>query len=317
MKKITIGIPCYNEEDNIELMYKAVTAQMQLLKNYDYEIIFADNSSSDNSQSIIKEICYRDKHVKAIFNQTNFGPARSGINLYKNASGDAYIGIACDFQEPPEMIPQMIAEWEKGHDIVWGQKIKSKESPLKYACRSLYYWIIDKMSDYPQMKQVVGFGLLSKKAIAILLETQLQDPDYSARNLACEYGLNIKLLPYIQNKRERGKSSYNIRSYFTFAITSLCNTSIKPLHFMTVLGFTGGVFSILVAMFYFVLKLVFWDSFKMGMAPVLIGLFLVSSIQLFSIGMLGEYIAVIVKRITNKPLVIEKERINFEKDNNE
>jgi len=313
-KKITIGVPCYNEEDNIELMYEAITKQMQLLTNYDYEIIFADNGSSDSSAKIMREIAANDKKVKVILNQTNFGPSRSGINVIRNMSGDAYIGIACDFQEPPEMIPTLIEEWEKGHEIVWGQKTKSKEIYLKYICRKIYYQIIDMFSDYPQMKQVVGFGLMDKKVADILLKTQLCDPEYSARHLISEYGFDIKLIPYEQKARERGKSSYNFWRYFHFAITSLCNTSIKPLHYITLMGVMGGSISFFVGLIYFVYKLLFWNSFSVGMAPLVIGLFFVSSVQLFSIGMLGEYLAVIVRRITPKPLVVEKEKINFDDD---
>ena len=162
------------------------------------------------------------------------------------------------------------------------------------------------------MEQVIGFGLMDKKVIDVLQITQLQDPDYSVRHLVSEYGFNIKLLPYTQNKRERGKSSYNIFSYFHFAITSLCNTTVKPLHLITLLGFAGGLISLFIGFAYLVYKIIFWNSFSLGIAPVVIGLFFVSSIQLFSTGLLGEYIAIIVRRITRKPLVIEKEKINFD-----
>ncbi len=312
MKKITLGVPCYNEEANIELMYEALTAQMRKLPEYNYEIIFADNGSSDKSAEIMTEIAKKDKRVKVILNQTNFGPSRSGINLFRNMSGDAYIGLACDFQEPPEMIPQLIEGWENGYDIVWGQKKSSKENPIKYACRSLYYKIIDKFSDYPQLNQVVGFGLMDKRVVDVILITQLHDPEYSTRHLVAEYGFKIKLIPYDQKKRERGKSSYTINSYFDFAITSLCNTSVKPLHIITVLGVLGGMLTFIIGLGYFIYKLLFWNSFNVGIAPVVIGLFFVSSIQLFSIGMIGEYIAVIIRRVTPKPLVIEKEKINFD-----
>lgn len=312
MKKISIGVCCYNEEENVELMYQALTQQMQELPEYDYEIIFEDNDSEDSTAVILKRIAESDKHVKVIINQTNFGPDRSNVNCISRATGDAFIGIPCDFQEPPEMIPMMIEGWENGYDIVWGQKKTSKENPIKYACRSLYYKIIDKFSDYPQLNQVVGFGLMDKRVVDIILITQLRDPEYSTRHLVAEYGFKIKLIPYDQKKRERGKSSYTINSYFDFAITSLCNTSVKPLHIITVLGVLGGMLSFIVGLGYFIYKLLFWESFNVGIAPVVIGLFFVSSIQLFSIGMIGEYIAVIIRRVTPKPLVIEKEKINFD-----
>jgi glycosyltransferase involved in cell wall biosynthesis len=293
-------------------MYESITNEMAKIPEYDYEIIFADNDSKDSSQMILKDIASKDKKVKVIINQRNFGPQRSGVNIMRNASGDAYICIPCDFQEPPSMIPGFIEEWEKGYDIVWGQKSKSKENFIKFICRKIYYYIIKILSDTPQMEQVIGFGIMDKKVIDVLQLTQLQDPNYSTRHLVSEYGFNIKLVPYTQNKRERGRSSYNIISYFQFAINSLCNTTVKPLHIITLLGFSGGFISILIALVYFVYKIIYWNSFSLGIAPVVIGLFFVSSIQLFSIGMLGEYIAIIVRRITQKPLVIEKEKINFE-----
>lgn len=312
MKKISIGVPCYNEEANIELMYEAITKEMKALSEYDYEIIFADNDSKDSSQEIMRRIAAKDKRVKVLLNQTNFGPERSGINCYKNASGDAYIGIPCDFQEPPEMIPQFIQEWEKGYDIVWGQKTSSKESKVKYACRKLFYGIINCLSDYPQLQQTTGFGIMDRKVVDILLFTQNQDPEFNARNLVCEYGFNIKLIPYTQRARERGKSSYSMASYFHFAITSLVNTSIKPLHMMTILGMFVAFICFVVAVFYFVYKITHWNSFDVGMAPMVIGLFFVSGIQLFCMGILGEYISVLIRRVTKRPLVIEKEKINFD-----
>lgn len=315
MKMISIGVPCYNEEANIELMYEAITNEMQKLPQYEYEIIFADNDSKDSSQTIMKNIAMKDKHVKVLLNQTNFGPERSGINCYKSASGDAYIGIPCDFQEPPEMIPTFIREWESGCDIVWGQKTSSKESKLKYVCRNIFYGIINLLSDYPQLQQTTGFGIMDKKVIDILLITQNQDPEFNARNLVCEYGFNIKLIPYTQRARERGESSYSVSSYFHFAITSLVNTSTKPLHLMTVFGMFVAAICFVIAIFYFVYKLLHWDTFNAGMAPMVIGLFFVAGVQLFCMGMLGEYIAVLIRRVTNRPLVIEKEKINFDEEN--
>lgn len=316
-KKISIGVPCYNEEENIELMYQALTKQMSALPQYEYEILFADNNSNDHTPEIMKRLAIGDKHVKVIINQTNFGPERSGINCSKHASGDAYIWIPCDFQEPPEMIPRFLEEWEKGHDIVFGQKIASKENKVKFFCRKVFYSIINAMSDRPQLEQTTGFGLLDRKVLDILLVTQVQDPEFNTRNLICEYGFNIILLPYEQQKRKRGVSSYSMSSYFHFAITSLVNTSVKPLHIMTVLGILVAFGSICVGLFYFIYKLTHWYSFTVGIAPAVIGLFFVAAVQLFCIGMLGEYIAVIVRRVTNRPLVVEKELINFDEEDEE
>lgn len=314
MKKISIGVPCYNEEKNIEKMYLAITEQMKMMSRYDYEIIFADNASRDKSVEILRKIALVDKKVKVIINQTNFGAARSSINCLKNASGQAYIGIPCDFQEPPEMIPQFVQKWEEGYDIVWGQKERSKESKIKYFCRSIFYKIIAFMSEKPQLEQTTGFGIMDRKVIDTILVTQMQDPEFSARHLVCEYGFNIFLIPYEQQKREKGKSSYNVGSYFSFAITSLCNTSIKPLHMMTIMGVVISIICFAIAVYYFVYKLFYWDSFNLGVAPLMIGLFFVSGLQMFCIGILGEYIGIIIRRITKKPLIIEHEKINFDKN---
>ena len=314
MKMISIGVPCYNEEDNIQQMYEAITKEMSKMTKYDYEIVFADNDSKDLSQQILRKIASEDDHVKVIINQTNFGPDRSLVNLRKSVNGDAFIGIPCDFQEPPDMIPIFIDEWEKGADIVFGQKNKSKENKIKYMCRGIYYSILNVMSDYPQLSQVDGFGLVDRKVLDIINYTQVQDPEYNARNIVCEYGFDIKLIPYTQNKRERGKSSYNLASYFSFAVNSLCNTSVKPLHLMVVFGVFMGCICLVISLVYFIYKITHWDTFDAGMAPIVIGLFFVSAVQLFCIGMLGEYIAIIIKRITTKPIVVEKERINFKNE---
>ena len=317
MKKISVGVCCYNEEDNIELMYEALTKELQNLKEYDYEIVFADNDSIDKSQDILRRIAAKDKHVKAIFNQTNFGPDRSGINLYENISGDVYIGIPCDFQEPPEMIPDFIKEWENGYDVVYGQKTKSKESHIKYFFFYIYYSIISKMSDHPQMDQVTGFGLMDKKVLDIVSGIQDQDPEYNIRNLVSEFGFKTKLLPYTQKKRERGKSSYSPYKYFDFAITSLVNTSVKPLHFMTIIGFLMSIICFIVAFVYLIYKLFNWNTFNAGIAPLVIGVFFVLGVQLFCIGMIGEYVAVLIRRVTKKPVVIEKEKLNFDMNEDE
>lgn len=312
MKKITIGIPCYNEEENIEAMYYAVKSEMAKNPEYDYEIIFADNDSKDCSQKILERIAANDSRVKVIFNQTNFGPERSGVNCLKNASGDAYIGLPCDFQEPVEMISDFIREWDAGYEVVWGQKTKSKENIMKYFCRKIYYKLIIMMSDVPQFEQVTGFGIMDRKVVDILLYTLLQDPEYNTRNLIGEYGFKIKLIPYTQNERLHGKSSYNMYRYYHFAITSLCNSSIKPLHIMTGLGFVVSVICFIVAIFYLIYKLTHWYTYNAGMAPILVGLFGAIGIQLLCVGIVGEYISILLRRVTNRPLVIEKKKLNFD-----
>ncbi len=314
MKKISIGITCYNEEENIELMYAALTKQLELLPGYDYEIIFEDNHSQDASQDILRMLAKKDRHVKVIFNMTNFGPMRSGTNCMARASGDVYMALPCDFQEPPEMLPEFIRYWEEGYDIVWGQKSKSEENPFKYFLRKVYYKTIQMLSDYPQLEQVTGFGVMDKRVLDTILQTKLQDPEIAVRHLVAEYGFDMKLVPYTQRKRLHGKSSYNVSRYFSFAITSLCNTSTKPLRIMVVIGMVTALLSLLCAAVYFVYKLRYWNSFDLGLAPIIIGLFFFSSVQLFCIGMLGEYVGVILRKMMDKPVVLEKERINFDED---
>ncbi len=314
MKKISICVCCYNEEENIELMYQALTDQMKKVPEYDYEILFEDNDSEDTSAEILKKIASADKRVKVILNQANFGPDCSTVNCMRHMTGDAYIGIPCDFQEPPEMIPDFINEWEKGHEVVWGQKVRSKENPLKRACRNLFYSIIDIFSENRQIRHVTGFGLLDKKVIEIILQTIVQDPEVNIRYAISGYGFDVKLIPYKQQKRLRGKSSYTFAKYYSFAITSLCNTSIKPLRLMTVFGMLVALLSVLVAFFYLIYKLTHWDTFDAGMAPLIIGMFFFGAVQVFSIGLLGEYVGVLIRKVTDKPVVVEKETINFEEE---
>ncbi len=314
MKKISIGVPCYNEEENIELMYGTLTEQMRNFSQYDYEIIFEDNASTDTSEQILRKIAQQDKHVKVILNQSNFGPERSSTNCMGSMTGDAFISLPCDFQEPPEMIPEFLKYWEEGYSVVLGQKTKSKENRFKYFLRKVYYKIINAFSDHPQIDQVTGFGIYDRKIADILMITKSQDPFVEVRHLLSEHHFKMKLLPYSQRQRQHGKSSYTTWSYFSFAITSLCNTSVKPLRIMTVLGLVTGFLSLLCGGVYLVYKLLYWDTFSAGMAPLVIGLFFCASVQLFCIGMLGEYIGIILRKVTDKPLVIEKERINFEEE---
>ncbi len=312
-KMVSIIVPCFNEEGNIKQLYSAVVEQLAKIKDkYTYEIIFADNGSTDDSERIFRELASEDNCVKVIFNQTNFGPDPSVTNLYCRASGDAIIAIACDLQEPPELIPEFIREWENGYEVVFGQKTKSMENPFKYICRKIYYEIIDVFSDYEQYHQITGFGLITREVRDVVLIQKRQDPGMNIRHIIGQYGFRVKLVPYVQRKRERGLSSYNIYNYYGFAVSSLCRTSLKPLRLMTVLGIFTSIGCIIVALVYFIYKLLHWTSFNVGMAPLVIGLFFVSGVILFCIGILGEYVGIILGRVTDKPVVVEKERLNFE-----
>jgi polyisoprenyl-phosphate glycosyltransferase len=310
MKTISILTPCYNEEGNVQEMYEAVKKVMSSMPQYTYEHLFIDNLSIDNTANILREIAKSDKHVKVILNERNFGPGRSGSYGFFQTSGDATICLACDFQDPPEMIPEYIKLWERGHKVIWGKKTSSNEKGLMFAVRTLYYSIIQKFSDVKQYKHVTGFGLYDKSVVIALRE--LNEPNPNFRNLIAELGYEIAFVEYVQAERRRGKSSYNFFRYFDTAVKSLVNTSQVPLRMMTFIGFFLSGLSFLIGCIYLILKLIYWNSFNMGTAPVLIGIFFLGAVQIFFIGVIGEYIGEILTRVTKRPLVIVKERINFE-----
>ena len=312
MKKISVCVPCYNEEKNIETAYQRIKDVLEKMPKYDYEIIFGDNCSTDNSGKLLKGLAEKYHRVKVIINNRNFGPERSSKNIMFSSAGDVVISIPCDMQEPPEMIPQFIEEWEKGNLVVFGQKIKSAEGKIKYNCRKLYYKIIKKFSDTPQYEQVTGFGCIDQCVIKSL--KGLNERNMPLRYLIADLGYPVKLIPYTQAVRENGKSSYSVGKYFDFAISSLVETSSVPLHMITIFGFFCAVISLVFGVIYLIYKLIYWDTFSAGVAPVLISVFFLSSVQLMSIGFIGEYIGVILTRVTKRPLVTEKERVNFEED---
>mgnify|MGYP001855751741 CR=1 FL=1 len=312
MKKVSICIGCYNEEKNIENIYQKIVEIMERLPQYTFEIIFSDNDSQDDSQKILRNITDKDKRVKAIFNTRNFGATRSGRNGLLAATGDCAIGIACDFQEPPEMIPVFLEYWEEGNKLVWGEKVRSRENKVKYFFRSLYYSIIDSMSDIPQYRQVTGFGLYDRLILDEIRKAN--DPYIPIRFLIADLGFKIKLIPYVQEKRHGGKSSFSLWKYLDFSINSLVQTSTLPLRISTLLGILIGGVSFVIGLIYLICKLVYWDKFSSGMAPILIGLFFLGGIQLIFIGIVGEYVGAILKKLSNTPLVVEKEKINFGED---
>lgn len=294
----------------VRTMYLAIKKEMDNLENYDYEIVFADNASIDGTRDILRDIAKKDHRVKVILNQTNVGIQRSGANMMSHLSGDAYIGIPCDFQEPPEMIPEFIKFWEQGYHIVWGQKTASKESKIKYFLRTIYYKIIKILSNTPQYEHVTGFGI---QDIGIIREwLELGDPTISLRNVIGEWGYEVKLIPYMQNRRETGKSSFTVGKLLTFAINSLVNTSLVPLRVVTLLGFFSSFVSLLAGVIYLIYKFNHWTDLSMGIAPILIGMFFIGSIQLFCIGIIGEYIGVMLRRVSKHVKVIEEELINFD-----
>lgn len=310
MKHISVMTPCYNEEGNIQNIYQEVRKQFDELPQYTYEHIFIDNCSTDKSRQILRELASQDKNVKVILNARNFGPNRSGTYGMLQATGDALICIVCDMQDPPEMIPLFLQKWEEGYKVVMGQKTKSKENFLMFQVRKLYYKIMELLSETEHLENVTGYGLYDKEVLETI--RWMDDPDPYIRGLVTELGYKWCLVEYTQRKRERGKSSYDFNSYFDFAITGLTHVSKKPLRIVTLAGIGMSVVSFVFAIVYLVMKLIYWDSFEMGMAPVLIGMFLLGSGQLACIGVIGEYIGAILTRITRRPMVIEEERINFD-----
>lgn len=315
-KKISVMIPCYNEEENARPIYEAVKNELVTnLPQYDYEILFIDNKSTDNTRSIIRGICKEDKNVRAIFNCRNFGQFNSPYYGIINTSGDCCVTICADFQDPVELIPKFVAEWEKGYKVVIGVKTQSKESKIMYALRSLYYKAIKKMSNVEQIEHFTGFGLYDKSFVKVLSE--LDDPQPFIRGIVAELGPERKEIEYTQPQRRAGKTHNNFYSLYDAAMLSFTSYTKIGLRLAV---FAGGVFSLIgfvIAMIYLVLKLIHWDNFPAGNAPILIGVFLMGSIQLFFTGLLGEYIMNINNRVMKRPLVVEEERLNFESEEND
>ena len=309
MKKVSILIPCYNEEENVKEISKAVINEINKLEKYDYELIFIDNCSTDNTQNFIAELCRENNKVKAIFNCKNFGQFNSPYYGLQQTTGDCAILICADFQDPVEMIPKFIEEWENGYKIVIGIKNKSKENKLMYFLRSCYYKIIKKLSSTEQIEHFTGFGLYDKDFIEIL--KKLDDPTPFLRGIVAELGLKRKEIPYEQQKRKAGKTHNNFYTLYDAAMLSFTSYTKAGLRIATLTGIIIAGISFIIGMIYLVLKLIYWDRFAAGTIPILIGMCFLGSIQLFFIGLVGEYILAINSRIMKRPLVIEDKRINF------
>lgn len=315
MKKISVLIPCYNEVDNVEPISFAIANIMEeALRDYDYEILFIDNCSTDGTREKLEKICAGNHKIKAIFNVTNFGQFNSPFYGICQTTGDCTISMCCDFQDPVELIPRFVQEWEKGHKIVSGIKTSSKENPIIYLLRSIYYKMIRNMSDTEMIEHFTGFGLYDKTFIDIL--RQLNDPIPFLRGIVAEYGhgFNRIDIEYEQPKRRFGKTHNNFYSLYDAAMLSITSYTKVGLRLATILGFISSGISLLVALIYLVLKLANWHNFQAGNAPIVIGIYVIGSIQLFFIGLLGEYILNINTRVIHRPLVVEERRINFEED---
>lgn len=312
MKKVSILIPCYNEEDNVipmsEVIVNLFTTQ---LTQYDYELVFIDNDSKDTTRPKLRKICEKNPHIKAIFNAKNFGQFNSPYYGILQTTGDCTISMVCDFQDPIELIPRYLEEWEKGYKIVIGIKTSSKENKLVYGLRTLYYKIIKKFSDVEQIEHFTGSGLYDKEFVQVLRD--LKDPTPFLRGIVAELGYKRKEIPYEQPKRRAGKTHNNFFTLYDAAMLSITSYTKVGLRACTFLGMICGTISALIGLIYLILKLLFWNRFAAGMAPILIGMFFLGSLQLFFIGFIGEYISSINRRVMNRPLVVEEERINFDK----
>jgi glycosyltransferase involved in cell wall biosynthesis len=309
MKMISVVTPCFNEEANIEAVHSQVKQVFDELPNYQYELIFIDNASTDSTVSILREICTRDSNVKVILNTRNFGHIRSPFYGLLQSRGDATISLVSDLQDPPSMIADFISKWEAGYKVVLGIKTGSEESPVMFAIRRTYYKLIDAIAETKLVQNNTGFGLYDKSVIDIL--RNMDEPYPYLRGLVPEIGFDIAKIEYHQPKRRRGITKNNFYTLYDIAILGITNHSKIPLRIATFTGFTMALLSFLVAVGYLVAKLIFWEKFSLGIAPLIIGFFFFSSVQLIFLGILGEYIGNIYTQILKRPLVIEKERINF------
>jgi glycosyltransferase involved in cell wall biosynthesis len=311
-KLISVVLPCYNEESNIVAMLDKIRSIFANYEDkYNLEIITIDNCSLDGTVAKVKEECKKDVRVKLIVNSRNFGWIRSPYHALMQAKGDAVIFLASDFQDPPDLIPDFLKKWEEGFKIVIGIKQQSKENALMFGIRKFFYRILASASDGgPTIKNFTGFGLYDQKFISVLRGLDDQYP--YLRGLVSELGFDRYEIPYTQPKRTAGKTSANFFRLYDVAMLGFTSQSKLPLRLSAFVGFFSAILSFLVALGYLIYKLVFWYEFTVGMAPLVIGLFFFSSVQLFFIGVIGEYIGAIHTQIRKRPLVIEKERINFD-----
>ena len=306
-------VPCYNEEENVVPLSEAVIATLEKdLPEYDYEILFIDNCSKDKTREKLILLCSRNKKIKAIFNTKNFGQFNSPYYGLCQTTGDCTICLCADFQDPIDMIPKFVHEWENGYKIVCGIKTSSKENKIMYFLRGVYYKAIKKMAEVEQIEQFTGFGLYDKSFIQVLRD--LKDPTPFLRGIVAELGPERKEIPYEQQERRAGKTSNNWYKLYDAAMLSFTSYTKIGLRLATFIGFGLSAVSVVIAIIYFILKLLHWNDFPAGMTPILLGVFVIGSMQLFFIGLLGEYIMNMNARLMNRPLVIEQERINFDED---
>ena len=310
MKTVSVLTPCYNEEENVEEVYRRVRDVIRGLGRYRYEHIFIDNNSTDGTVGVLKRLAARDRNVKIIANARNFGHIRSPMHGFLEARGDAVVGIVADLQDPPELIADMIAKWEAGSAMVLCIKRSTEERGLMFWIRKKYYSWVQRLSSIETFENFTGFGLYDRKVVEAV--RAFDDPYPYFRGMIAEIGLPHSEILYDQPLRKRGISKHNFYALYDMAMLGITNLSKVPLRFVTILGFCCSALSLFVGLLYFVYKLLFWSNFTVGIAPLVIGLFFLGSVQLLSMGILGEYIGAIQTQVRKRPYVVERERINFE-----
>lgn len=312
-KKVSIVTACYNEELNVVALHEAVKQIMESLPNYEYEHIFSDNCSTDSTPAHLEKIASNDKRVKVIFNLKNYGPSRSAANALFRATGDAIIGLPCDFQEPPEMIPLFLEKWEEGNMVVWGQRSNIRTGGFRAGIfRKIYYKMIQSMSESEEVEGCTAYGVLDREVMDFL--KWMDDPEPFFRNAVTAIGYKPLLIPYEQKPRRAGQSSYNFSRYLNTALTSLIATTKLPLRFATYLGLLTATGSFIAGLTYLVFKLIHWKTFSAGVAPLVVGLFFLGGVQLICIGIVGEYVGAVLTRVKRRPLVIERGSLNFDSE---
>jgi polyisoprenyl-phosphate glycosyltransferase len=311
MKKISIVTACYNEEENVQELIRRVKAVMDgLSEKYDYEHIFIDNASEDRTVALLKIEAEKDKKIKIIVNSRNFGHVRSPSYALLSATGDAVISLVADLQDPPELLPEFIKKWEEGFDMVVAIKAEREEKGVMFKLRELYYKLLDKLSEVHIFRNFTGFGLFDKKIISAI--SQMNDAYPFFRGMLAEVGYNVYKFPYDQPMRSRGKTKNNLYSLYDMGVLGIISTSKVPLRLAIFLGLFTAIISFTVGITYLILKLIYWDSMTLGLAPVVIGFSFMFSVLLFFIGIIGEYVGSIYTQVMNRPLVYVKERINFD-----
>lgn len=309
-KRICVMAPCFNEEGNILVLFERIESAFRLVPQVDWELLLIDNASTDRSVAVAKNLAASDRRVKLIVNERNFGHIRSPLHAFLQASGDAVIVMVSDLQDPPELIPEFVRYWEQGFKVVTGIKPRSEETVLMFLARRLYYRGIGRIADVPLIENFTGFGLYDREVVEQVRATGDRYPYF--RGLIADLGYARAEVPFVQPRRVRGVTKNNFYSLYDTAMLGMTSHSKVPLRLATMAGFALSLISLLVAVGYLVAKLAFWNSFSVGIAPLVIGVFFFASVQLFFVGILGEYIGAIHTQVHKRPLVIEKERVNFD-----